>query len=360
MRAVVVRGGKLVVDELPTPEPATGEVLVRTLACGICGSDLHTLATFTKLAEAARASGGSPQDLRWDVVMGHEFCAEVVDYGPDTARRLAPGTRICAMPVIASPSGPELVGYSPSAPGGFGEYMRLSESALLEVPDGLTTDHAALTEPMAVGVHAVSRAGLSPDDVALVIGAGPVGLAVIAALRRRGAGPIVAADFSAKRRELALRMGADVVVDPACDSPYASFANAAAWPDPAKAPPQLPWVVGPNLRPQVIFECVGVAGLIRQIMNGAESGARVVVVGVCMEPDTIDPLVGVQKEIDLRFAFGYAPQEFAATLADIARGALPVEPLVTGKTGLGGVAGAFAELASPERHAKILVEPWRE
>jgi threonine dehydrogenase-like Zn-dependent dehydrogenase len=85
----------------------------------------------------------------------------------------------------------------------------------------------------------------------------------------------------------------------------------------------------------------------------------VVVVGVCMEPDTIEPIYAINKEMDLRFAFGYSPEEFAATLGHIAEGAISVEPLVTGIVGLEGVAGAFEELARPDRHAKILIDPWR-
>ena len=92
--------------------------------------------------------------------------------------------------------------------------MRLTEFLLLEVPNGLSTERAALTEPMAVGYHAVKKARLEKDDAPLVIGCGPVGLAVIAALKLDGVHPIVAADFSPRRRELALQMGADFVVDP--------------------------------------------------------------------------------------------------------------------------------------------------
>jgi threonine dehydrogenase-like Zn-dependent dehydrogenase len=99
--------------------------------------------------------------------------------------------------------------------------------------------------------------------------------------------------------------------------------------------------------------------VLQQVLEGAEPGARVVVVGVCMEPDTIEPIYAINKEMDLRFAFGYSPQEFAATLGHIAEGTIPVEPLVTGIVGLEGVAGAFEELAHPDRHAKILIDPWR-
>src|ERR1700738_4544087 len=80
------------------------------------------------------------------------------------------GTRVCAMPVLIRPTGIETVGYSNDNPGGYGEYMRLMESFLLEVPNGLSTEYAALTEPMAVGYHAVQKARLAEDDAPLVIG----------------------------------------------------------------------------------------------------------------------------------------------------------------------------------------------
>src|SRR5438270_288850 len=110
-----------------------------------------------------------------DVVMGHEFYAEIVEHGPRTRRTLATGARVCSRPTLARESGPESIGYSNDNPGGYGQYMRLSEALLLEVPNGLGTEQAALTEPMAVGVHAVQKARLQPDDAPLVIGCGPLG-----------------------------------------------------------------------------------------------------------------------------------------------------------------------------------------
>jgi threonine dehydrogenase-like Zn-dependent dehydrogenase len=360
MRAVAMRDHKLYLRELPTPTPQPGEVLVRTLACGICGSDLHALRHTEKLIDSARRAGGAfVMDPKRDVVMGHEFCAEVVDYGPGSDKRFKPGSRVCAMPILVNAQGVVTVGYSNDAPGGYSEYMRLMEPLLLPVPESLATAHAALTEPMAVGLHAVKKANLGPDDVPLVIGCGPVGLAVIAALKLENLRPIVAADFSPRRRELALAMGADAVVDPAKNSPYDTWRGLAAWKDPSKAPPVPPWLPGPPLRPAVIFECVGVPGVIDAILSNAPSAARVVVVGVCMERDQFEPMMGIQKELNLQFVLGYSPDEFAATLGHIARGEIGVEPLITGKVGLDGVAGAFEELASPERHAKILVEPTR-
>jgi threonine dehydrogenase-like Zn-dependent dehydrogenase len=355
-----MRNKKLVVAEIATPEPGPGEALVKTLACGICGSDLHALKHAERLVEGAKRSGGPfVMDLQRDIVMGHEFCAEVVDYGPSSKRRLKAGTRVAAMPLLIRANGIETVGYSNESPGGYGEYMRLTEGLLLEVPNGLSTERAALTEPLAVGYHAVEKARLGPDDAPLVIGCGPVGLAVITALKLKGVHPIVAADFSPRRRQLAHQMGADVVVDPKEKSPHESWRAMAAYSDPSKAPQLPPWLPGPALRPAVIFECVGVPGVIDSIITAAPANARIVVVGVCMERDSFEPMFGINKELNIQFVLGYNAEEFATTLHNLAEGKVIGDPLITGKVGVEGVAQAFEDLASPETHAKIIVEPWR-
>jgi threonine dehydrogenase-like Zn-dependent dehydrogenase len=360
MRAAVMHRRALVVADLPMPEPGPGEVLVKTLACGICGSDLHALKHAERFVENQRRVGARfVMDLDGDIVMGHEFCAEIVSFGPKTTRRLPVGTRVCSTPGLVRSDGVRTVGYSNETPGGYAQYMRLTESRLLAVPDELSTERAALTEPMAVGLHAVYMARMQPDDAPLVIGCGPVGLAVIAALRLTPARPIVAADFSPRRRALAAELGADTVVDPATSSPWTEWADAAVWRDGRRAPALPPWVLGPPLRPAVVFECVGVPGVLDQLMGAAPRGTRIIVVGVCMEPDTIHPMLGISKELALQFVLGYTAAEFEETLSLIAAGAIPTSPLITGHVGLDGVAGAFAELASPERHAKIIVEPWR-
>jgi threonine dehydrogenase-like Zn-dependent dehydrogenase len=358
MRAAVMRDRALMVAEVPAPEPGPGEVLVRTLACGICGSDLHALKHADTFVETARRAGNPfVMDLARDVVMGHEFCGEIVAHGPGTTRVLPAGARVCSRPVLMRATGPQTIGYSNAHPGGYGEYMRLTEALLLPVPDGLPTEHAALTEPLAVGLHAVNRARLEPDDAPLVIGCGPVGLAVIAALRLRDVRPIIAADFSVRRRDLAQALGADVVVDPARTTPWQSWREAAVWREPGRAPALPPWMPGPAVRPAVVFECVGVPGVLDQIMAACPRGTRIVVVGVCMEADTIHPMLGIGKELNLQFVLGYTQDEFAATLGHIAGGAIPVAPLITGTVGLDGVAAAFEDLGSPEKHAKIMVRP---
>ena len=354
MRAAVFRKGDLVVDTIPDPVLADGQVLVRTRACGICGSDLHA-AKFPEQFSALAKRGGA----RWnivadrDLVFGHEFVAEIVQNGPGTTGRFAPGTMVTSMPLTIA--GTEVIGlgYNPDQPGAFAEYMPLSERMLLPVPAGMNPDHAALVEPIAVGVHAVNYARLASDDVALVIGCGPIGLAVIAALKMRGVGPIIASDYSAGRRALALRMGADIVVDPLITSPYTILADSItpAGFDPSRYAAL--FGTGPRRRPAVIFECVGVPGVLNEIMIGAPNAARVVVVGLCMETDRLEPFFGILKQLDLQFVLAYTAQEFADTLGYMAEGRIDVTPLITGRIGLDGVKQAFADLANPETHAKV-------
>ena len=361
MRAAIFRDGGLVVDTMDVPEPGDGQVLVKTLACGICGSDLHALHHAQHMVDVAERSGskGFKMDLKRDIVFGHEFCAEILDHGPGTQKTLKAGTRVCSMPLALNATGIEPVGYSNNLPGGYAENMVLNEMLLLEVPNGLPTEQAALTEPMAVGWHAVQKANLTKEDVPLVIGCGPVGLAVIAGLKIAGAGPVIAADFSPKRRKFAEMMGADIVLDPAETSPYKRWTEEAAPEgyDPDSMMTMLG--LGPQLRPGVIFECVGVPGIIQQMLEGAPKAARIVVVGVCMEKDHIEPIFAINKELNLQFVLGYTPDEFAQSLHHLAEGKIDGEALVTGKVGVEGVEQAFKDLASPDVHAKILVEPWR-
>ena len=359
MRAAIFRKGEIVADTLPQPTPAAGQVLVKTLACGICGSDLHARKHAHRMVEMSRRLGRTPMDLDRDVVFGHEFCCEVLDYGPATQRKLKPGARVCSLPALLTPEGPKGIGYSNENIGGYAERMLLSEPLLLEVPNGLASEHAALTEPLAVGVHAVAKANIRGDEVPLVIGCGPVGLAVIAALKLKGLHPIVAADYSPARRELAQRLGADVVVDPARSQPYASWTEHAAMsPEQKAARPALQaWL--PALKPALIFECVGIPGVLQQAFEGAPRDARIVVVGVCMEPDPSEPMLGIMKELNVQYVLGYTPDEFAYSLRLIADGQVDAASLVTATIGIDDVAGAFAELANPERHTKIIVEPWR-
>jgi threonine dehydrogenase-like Zn-dependent dehydrogenase len=339
VRAAILRQGQLIVDEVDEPRPALGQVLVRTVACGICGSDLHFVKHGSRLIDLARESGlPAGVDLGRDVFMGHEFSAEVLEVGPDTVGP-PPGTVVTSLPVMLSLEGISQLAYSNDLPAGYSERMLLSAPLLLTVPNGLDARHAALTEPMAVGLHAVNRSRVDQRESAIVLGCGPVGLAVIAALRLKGVPSIVASDFSPARRELAITMGASTAVDPAHDSVIDR------------------WREVDGRRPLVIFEAVGVPGMLDGAMRDAPIGGRVLVVGVCMEADHVQPAIGINKELTIQFAFAYTPEEFAESLRAIAEGDIDVAPMITGSVDIGGVPAAFAELAHPDRHCKILVEP---
>lgn len=331
-------------SDVPDPAPGYGQVLVQVKACGICGSDLHFVKHGTRMMKLVQDMEGlpdvgfAPPDLTQDVFMGHEFAAEVLEVGPDTAGPAA-GTLVTSVPLMITADGVRDLSYSNALPGGYSERMLLSAPMVLEVPNGLDARRAALTEPMAVGLHAVNRSGIEKGHGALVLGSGPIGLAVIAALALRGIEPIVASDYSPARRQLASRMGAHVTVDPATTPAFEAWAGSGQG------------------RPLVVFEAIGVPGILDDIMRRAPMQTKVVVVGVCMEADSVNPFFGIAKELNVQYVLAYDPMEFATTLRTIAEGGIDVTPMVTGAVGLDGVRGAFDDLANPEKHCKILVLP---
>ncbi|HEX5225532.1 MAG TPA: zinc-binding dehydrogenase [Solirubrobacteraceae bacterium] len=378
MRAVGCTGGELAVLDVPAPRPGKGQVLLEVLRCGICGSDLHARHHCDELAGVMDEVGyhGFMRSEE-QVVFGHEFCGAVGEYGPGCRGRVPTGAPVVALPLLRAGGEVHAIGLSASAPGAYAEQMLVQESLMMPVPNGLSPEMGALTEPMAVGLHAVARGEVKKRDVAIVIGCGPIGLAVICMLKARGVRTVVASDFAPGRRALASACGADVVVDPASESPY----RAAGEGDHIRTAPELlelavgtvekvrrlpvPWhhvwrgIDALGIRPKapVVFECVGVPGVIDEIVTHAPLLSRVVVVGVCMGADRIRPSMAINKEIDLRFVLGYGPLEFRDTLHMLAEGKVDAAPLLTGTVGLDGVEGAFGALGDPDAHAKILIDP---
>jgi threonine dehydrogenase-like Zn-dependent dehydrogenase len=378
MRAVVCEHAELEVLERPEPTPGPGQVRIQVLRCGICGSDLHARHGCDQWADLA-ARMGYERFARSDeqIVFGHEFCGEVAEHGPRCRKGSPTGTPVVALPLLRGSDGVDTVGLSVHAPGAYAEQLIVEESLMMPVPNGLGSDVAALTEPMAVAWHAVRRGDVGKRTAAIVIGCGPIGLAVILLLKAKRVRTVVASDYSPKRRALATACGADVVVDPGQASPFTAAEGRGHLMDMPSALElavgtrerlgRLPvgwwhaWRLGEALgagpKHPVIFECVGVPGVIESVIDGAPLFSRVVVVGVCVGVDQITPAMAINKEIDLRFVLGYTPLEFRDTLHMLADGDVDPRPLITGTVGLDGVDAAFAALGDPETHAKILIDP---
>src|SRR3954453_7378333 len=222
MRATGMRDWQLRVDDPADPTPGGGPVLAKVVAWGIWGSDMpmlqHGAESRRLMDELTDDRPPDPMQMKMfepglDTVMGHEFCCEVVDLGPGCSN-LEVGDIVVSLPVAFDAGGLHPVGYSNVYNGGYAELMVLNELVGIKVPRGLDPDLAAMTEPLAVGVHAVAKSRITSNESAVVLGCGPVGLACVAELKIRAHGPIVAPHFSSKRRALAELLGADVVVDP--------------------------------------------------------------------------------------------------------------------------------------------------
>lgn len=378
MKAVTLTDTVLSVDDVAVPTPDRGQLVLDVVRCGICGSDLHARHHADALADIGAEIGYDGLMRSTDrIVLGHEFSGVVSARGKGS--RLTEGTPVVSFPLLRRGSQVHTTGLSAQAPGAYAEKVLVQDALTLPIPNGLAADLAALTEPMAVGLHAVRRGEVGKAQVAIVIGCGPVGLSVISMLKAQGVRTVVASDFSPGRRALATVCGADIVVDPATESPYSAAAghgHLTSAPDvfelgvstveKLRKIPALPWhavwraadrLGAANPKHPVIFECVGVPGVIEEIISTAPVFSRVVVVGVCMEPDRFRPAMAINKEIDFRFVLGYTPLEFHDALQLLADGKVNAEPLVTGVVGLDGVAGAFEALGDPETHAKILIDP---
>jgi (R,R)-butanediol dehydrogenase / meso-butanediol dehydrogenase / diacetyl reductase len=326
MRAAVVNAehGFDVVD-VPDPTPGPGELLLQVTACGICGSDL-------------KAAGSMPAGL----VMGHEFCGEVVAVGAGVGERWRDGMAVAALPLIgcgacapchtgdvAHCATVDMVGVGGSS-GAYAQYVRVSAREAFALPVGLD-ELGALVEPLAVGLHAVARAALTPGDRVLVVGAGPVGLAVVLWARHLGAREVVASDPVAHRRAAAEGVGATRSVDPGTEE-----------------------LGGPY---DVVFECVGVPGMIATAVGAAAVHGRVIVVGVCTKPDPFVPIVAVMKELAMHFVVYYRRQDFAYTVDMLRDGRIDVAPFVTQRVDLDGFPAAFEALKHPTDQCKVLVLP---
>lgn len=352
MRAATLQGKSLSIRTLADPVPAAGQLLVRPLFTGICGSDLSQRKQMALLAEQT-----PPADRHTlpAIIPGHEFSAEIVDIPPGTDTPLKRGDLISALPFTHDHDGtPAAIGLSPDHGGGLAELACVDAVRSFRIPDGIAPDLAALTEPLSVGLHAANLASRNQGPN-IIIGCGPVGLSVILALRAQGRGPILAADFSAERRKAAADLGADIVLDPATDSPYERWSDLGFTPhamSPLLARDFLGLPSGLN-----IFECTGAPGVIDQITKTAPPHTHIIVVGVCPHEDTLTPYEGIVRELTLEFSFAYRPHEFGEALGLLQSHSELAARLITSRQPLASIEAAFDSLAANPHEIKVLINP---
>ncbi len=344
MKAAILDKGRIQVGEFPDPTPETGQVLVRTHRCALCASDAHFLTSGHTIVERSQKNDGpyARIDLSKPIVMGHEYVGEILDYGPGSRKPLPKGTLVTAIPGVRLGNSFGIVGYYPECPGGYGEYMLLDEDLLLEVPRDIDLDLAALIEPLAVGIEHARAGELREGDIPLVLGCGAIGLGVIAALKLKGVAPIVACDLDPGRRSLALEMGAHIVVDPTEASPYH------------------PHVDLRGRVPNVVYECVGKAGIMTRIIDEIGFGGRIVMGGYCLDPEEIYVPTAQNKRLQVNFAGGEMPEDMEAARDAIVSGKVDLRPWLGEGIGLSGVEDALKRMADPSEPIRRVVDPTRE
>jgi L-iditol 2-dehydrogenase len=335
MKAAILKDKRnMVVEEVPTPQAGPGEVILKTKDVGICGSDLHLYAT-----------GLLPPD----VIMGHECAGVVVEVG-DGVKDWNVGDRVSIHGGIACGQCfwckkghtnicREVGGIGlGDMPGAYSEFLKVVPSQMVRVPDEVSLRDAALLDPFSTAVHAVLLSGFKMRDTALVMGAGPIGLCIIQQLRLAGARLIVATELVERRARTAKEFGADIVMDPNEDvlDKLAELTDG----------------VGVDY----VFECVGVPDTTVEAFRLVRRAGKVVLVGVCMEPTTVQPVLWMINEISMQTTMGFTNEEFEASLDLIHKGVLKTDGLVTETISIEQLPEAFERLLSPNDEIKVLLE----
>lgn len=316
--------GDLVVAERETPVAGPGQVLLRTLSTGICGSDLHGYTG----ANGRRVPGQ---------VMGHETVGRVAAVGDGVD--LPEGLLATVNPVIscgvcpACAAGTEqlcatkrVIGVDPAISAAFAEYVAVPAANLVPLPESMPEAYGALIEPLAVGYHAATRGAVTAADSVLVIGGGPIGQAVVLAARRMGAERILVSEPNAGRRRLCEGLGAEVV-DPA----------AGALPDQVRER-----LGGPAT---VAFDAVGVSATIADALAATSLGARVVLVGMGAPTVELGAFAISTAERSLIGTFSYPAAEFRAAAEWVAEAPAELDRLIEKQVELEEAPAAFAQLA---------------
>lgn len=333
MKAAVCYGSgqPLVYENRPDPACGPGRVVIQVERCGICGSELHI-------------NEGPPRSFPDGMVMGHEFSGVIVEVG-EGAGDLRIGQRVAAFPAVGCGSCEACaVGnwiLCPAAErisGGFGQYVSLPAAAAIPLGEELSAADGALVEPLTVSLYGVRIAAIQPGDRVLVLGAGTIALTAIYWARRLGAGRIVAMSRSPRRADLAIRMGADAFV---------AYGESEVG-DAVEA-------LGGNA--DHVFECVGVPGMLEKAVSHARLMGKVHSLGLCMTPDTINPMLAGIRGVSLTFPVGYSVKDFTYVVRSMRGGHVDPKEMISRVVGLAELPETFARLLESNTENKVLVAP---
>jgi 2-desacetyl-2-hydroxyethyl bacteriochlorophyllide A dehydrogenase len=348
MQAAVYEGlGDIRLHTMPDPVPTADDIVLRIKACGICGSDLHSYTTgaFVKPGQ----------------VMGHEFSGEVVEVGRHVVD-IARGDRVTAMPFnacfncAACLRGDYHLCYNLAGttiayglPGGFAEYLRVPRATLgrnvFKLPDALDDIAGATVEPLAVAVHAVSLAHPEIGARVVVLGAGLIGQCVVQVLRARGVGTVVVSEVSATRGALALRSGADVVVNPSTENLIDTVAELVGF--------------GPGRRgaaADVVFDCAGVPAAFDAGLRLVRPGGTFAVTALYEESVAFSPSRLVWGEVRLVGTFGYR-NEFPQTIELLRTGKVVTSSMVSDRFSLAQTNEGFQRQLTKDQAMKVMILP---
>ncbi len=322
--------------ERPVPEPGPNEALIEVSHCGICGTDLHMV------LEGMGRPGS---------VGGHEYSGRIAATGSE-AGDFQPGDAIVYLPQTSCGNcGPCRAGrpslcaerpdmMSSDFQGAFAKFTCADTAQLVRIPPGLGLREAAITEPLAVALHGISRAGVTAESRVLVTGAGPIGAFTVAALRARGVSNITVSEPAPLRRELAVKLGAKDAVDPeSLEIPVMPFHSI-----------EKPF--------DVAIECSGNPRAMEAALAQLRGGGTLVLVGTGMKRPKFDHNRILLNEIVVTGAFNYDADGFEQALSLLAEGRVPVEELIEpGEVSLAGLLAAIEGLAAGQIARKVLVVP---
>jgi len=318
-------------ETLPDPTPGEGDVVVHVGRCGICGSDLH----MTEDATYGCKHGD---------VLGHEFAGEVVGLGKGVDT-LKTGDLVSVIPLMSCGKCEHCrkgeVQWCDNfglQGGGYAEYALTRPNQCIKLPGDVSLADGAIIEPLAVALHGVNLSGMRTGDKVLVLGAGPIGLAVAFWAKRLGAGKVAVQDIALHQQDRALEMGADYfVVDP--KDPVGSAEQALG----GKA--------------DIVFECVGIPGLIAQAVDQLRNRGTILLLGLCTRPDTFNSFAMLSKEVKLVTSAFFTVQEYQAALDALEEGAMEPRLLVTDTITLADTPQVFESLKHRTSQCKVLIAP---